>query len=133
MKRYFVYENQVETTVVAVREQDEIAAVEERLLGYLPFDITNRYETDNISNISEYGFLDYARAMELSERYKHGGRYIVEIRKIYNINAEDSQEIAFNGGLLDQSAECAILECETNLEPLDSDYIYEDVILFDRE
>lgn len=133
MKRYFVYENQVETTVVAVREQDEIAAVEEKLLNYLPLDITNRYETDNIPNISEYGFLDYARAMELSERYKHGGRYIVETRKIYQVNAEDSQKIAFNVGLMDQRAECAILECETNLELLDSDYTYEDVILFDRE
>ena len=66
MKRYFVYENQVETTVVAVGEQDEIAAVEEKLSSYLPFDITNRYETDNISSISEYVFLDYSRAMELS-------------------------------------------------------------------
>ena len=133
MKRYFVYENQVETTVVAVREQDEIAAVQEKLSSYLPFDITNRYETDNIDNISEYGFLNYARAMELSERYKHGGRYIVEIRKIYQVNAEDSQTIAFNVGLLDQSAEWAINQLEFNLELLDSDYTYEDVILFDRE
>ena len=133
MKRYFVYENQVETTVVAVREKDEIAAVQEKLSSYLPFDITNRYETDNISNISEYGFLDYARAMELSERYKHGGRYIVETRKIYQVNAEDSQTIAFNVGLLDQSAEWAINQLEFNLELLNSDYTYEDVILFDRE
>lgn len=133
MKRYFVYENQVETTVVVVREQDEIAAVEERLLGYLPLDITNRYETDNIDSISEYGFLDYARAMELSEKYKYGGRYIVETRKIYNIDAKNSQEIAFTVGLLDQSAEWAINQLEFDFELLDSDYIYEDVILFDRE
>lgn len=133
MERYFVYENQYEKIVVAVREQDEISAVEERLLGYLPLNITNRYEVDNIADIPEYGFLDYARAMELSEKYKHGGRYIVETRKIYQINAEDSQEIAFNAGLMDQSFEFAICECELDLEIVDSDYIYEDVILFERE